>query len=114
MLSDQQKVVTVSGETDTLLLAFSEIRESDSIVRAKSGQIIVIGGLMKTSMRSEVFGTPVLRHIPGVGKLFQSTREIETKSELVILLKPIVADNDDVWTTMTGESLQSIRRLARQ
>ncbi len=113
-VTDQQKVVTVSGQTDTLPLAFSEIRESDSIVRAKSGQIIVIGGLMKTSMRSEVFGTPVLRHIPGVGKLFQSTREIETKSELVILLKPIVADNDDVWTMMTGESLQSIRRLAQQ
>jgi MSHA biogenesis protein MshL len=63
-------------------------------------------------MRSEVFGTPVLRHIPGIGKLFQSTREIETKTELVILLKPIVADNDDVWTTMTGESLQRIRDLS--
>ena len=113
-VTDQQKVITVSGETDTLPLAFSEIRESDSIVRAKSGQIIVIGGLMKTSMRTEVFGTPVLRHIPGIGRLFQSTREVETKSELVILLKPIVVDNDDVWTTMTGESLQSIRRLAQQ
>ncbi len=113
-VTDQQKVVTVSGETDTLPLAFSEIRESDSIVRAKSGQIIVIGGLMRKSMRSEEFGTPVLRHIPGIGKLFQSKREIETKIELIILLRPIVVDNDDVWTTVAGESLQRIRREAGQ
>jgi MSHA biogenesis protein MshL len=113
-VTDQQKVVTVSGESDTLPLAFSEIRESDSIVKAKSGQIIVIGGLMRKSMKSQVFGTPGFRHIPGIGKLFQSTREIETKTELVILLRAIVADSDDVWTTMTGESLQRIREQADQ
>jgi MSHA biogenesis protein MshL len=113
-VTDQQKVVTVSGESDTLPLAFSEIRESDSIVKAKSGQIIVIGGLMRRSVRSEVFGTPGLRSIPGIGKLFQSTREIETKTELVILLRPLVADKDDVWTTMTSESLQRIREEADQ
>ncbi len=93
-------------------MAFSEIRESDSIVKAKIGQIIVIGGLMKNSMRSQVFGTPGFRHIPGIGKLFQSKREIETKTELVILLRPIVANGDDVWTTMTSESLQRIREQA--
>ena len=113
-VTDQQKVITVSGETDTLPLAFSEIRESDSIVRAKSGQIIVIGGLMRRSMKSQVFGTPGLRRIPGIGKLFQSKREIETKTELVILLRAIVVDSDDVWTTMTGESLQRIRKQVRQ
>ena len=113
-VTDQQKVITVSGETDTLPLAFSEIRESDSIVRAKSGQIIVIGGLMRRSMKSQVFGTPGLRRIPVIGKLFQSKREIETKTELVILLRAIVVDSDDVWTTMTGESLQRIRKQVRQ
>ena len=113
-VTDQQKVITVSGETDTLPLAFSEIRESDSIVRAKSGQIIVIGGLMRRSMKSQVFGTPGLRRIPVIGKLFQSKREIETKTELVILLRAIVVDSDGVWTTMTGESLQRIRKQVRQ
>ncbi len=113
-VTDQQKVITVSGETDTLPLAFTEIRESDSIVRAKSGQIIVIGGLMRRSMKSQVFGTPGLRRIPGIGKLFQSKREIETLTELVILLRPIVVDSDDVWTTMSGESLQRIRKQVRQ
>ena len=113
-VTDQQKVVTVAGESDTLPLAFSVIRESDSIVRARSGQIIVIGGLMRNSVRSEVFGIPGLSRIPGLGKLFQSKREIETKTELVILLKAIVVDDDAVWTTLASESLQRIRRQAAQ
>jgi MSHA biogenesis protein MshL len=111
-VTDQNKVVTVSGESDALPLAFSEIRESDSIVKAQSGQIIVIGGLMRSSSRTENFGTPVLSKVPGLGKLFQSKREVETKTELVILLRPIVADSDEVWAAMANESLQRIQGQA--
>jgi len=108
-VTDQQKILTISGETDTLPLAFSEIRESDSIVKARSGQIIVIGGLMRNSMINESFGTPGLSKIPGIGNLFKSKRAVERKIELVILLKPIVIDSDDDWTQMAGESLQRIK-----
>ena len=111
-VTDQEKVVTVSGESDTLPLAFSEIRESDSIVRARSGQIIVIGGLMRSSSRKQKFGTPGLGRIPGVGRLFQTSREVETKTELVILLKPVVADNDGVWASMAEDSLRRISNQA--
>ena len=108
-VTDQQKVLTVSGETDTLPLAFSQIRESDSIVKARSGQIIVIGGLMQNSSSDENFATPLLGKIPGVGRLFKSTRAVEQKTELVILLKPIVVDSDDVWTNLADESLDRMR-----
>jgi MSHA biogenesis protein MshL len=112
-VTDQQKVITVSGQSDTLPLAFSQIREADSIVKAESGQIVVIGGLMRNTSKTDVFGMPVLRSIPGIGRLFRSERQIETKTELVILLKPIVADNDQVWASQTSESLQRIRDLTR-
>ena len=105
---DQRKDLTVSGETDSLPLAFSEIRESDSIVKARSGQIIVIGGLMRNSMIDESFGTPGLSKIPGIGNLFRSKRSVETKTELVILLKPIVIESDDDWADLAGETLQRV------
>ncbi len=108
-VTDQEKNLTVSGETDILPLAFSEIRESDSIVKARSGQIIVIGGLMRNSSKDETFGTPGLSKIPGIGNLFKSTRSVEHKTELVILLKPIVIDGDDAWARMADESLQRIK-----
>ncbi|MEO8465895.1 MAG: pilus (MSHA type) biogenesis protein MshL [Gammaproteobacteria bacterium] len=96
-VTDQKKNLTVSGETDTLPLAFSEVRESDSIVRAKSGQIIAIGGLMRNTSKKLDFSTPWLGKIPGLKRLFGSSREQETKTELVILLRPIVVDDDDDW-----------------
>jgi MSHA biogenesis protein MshL len=96
-VTDQTKVLTISGQTDTLPLAFSEIREADSIVRAKSGQIIAIGGLMRNSSSRVSFATPVLGRVPGLKRLFGSTRDVETVTELVILLRPVVVDDDEDW-----------------
>ena len=96
-VTDQTKELTVSGVTDQLPLAFSEVRESDSVVRAKSGQIIAIGGLMRNSSKKLSYSTPVLGRVPGLKRLFGSNREVETKTELIILLRPIVVDDDDDW-----------------
>ena len=96
-VTDQKKDLTVSGQTDSLPLAFSEVRESDSIVKAKSGQIIAIGGLMRNSSKKLDFSTPWFGKIPGLKRLFGSAREQETKTELVILLRPIVVDDDEDW-----------------
>jgi len=77
--------------TLTLPLALSTIRESDNIVRAKNGQIIVIGGLMENTMSEEVAGTPVLSRLPYVGAFFRRTAQFNGKTELVILLRPLIA-----------------------
>jgi MSHA biogenesis protein MshL len=96
-VTDQTKELTVSGQTDALPLAFSEIREADSVVKAKSGQIIAIGGLMRNSSKKVNFSTPWFGRIPGLKRLFGSSKEQATKTELVILLRPIVVDDDDDW-----------------
>jgi MSHA biogenesis protein MshL len=86
-----------AGETETFPLALSSVREADSIVRARSGQIIVIGGLMQESSRDDRFGVPILSRLPLIGFLFRQTRTSSRKSELVILLKPIVVESDEQW-----------------
>ena len=68
---------------------------------------------MRNTSRKEVFGTPVLSKIPGIGRLFRSERQVELKTELVILLKPIVVDDDRVWAQLADESLQRVRQLTR-
>jgi len=86
-----------AGETETFPLALSSVREADSIVRARSGQIVVIGGLMQENNRDDRFGVPLLSRIPLIGFLFRQTRTSSRKSELVILLKPIVVESDEQW-----------------
>ena len=85
------------NETETFPLALSSVREADSIVRARSGQIVVIGGLMQENNRDDRFGVPLLSRLPLIGFLFRQTRTSSRKSELVILLKPLVVESDEQW-----------------
>jgi MSHA biogenesis protein MshL len=110
-VTDQTKVLTVSGETDELPLAFSEIRESDSVVKAQSGQIIAIGGLMRNASRRVEQAVPWFGRIPGVKRMFGSAREMETKIELVILLRPIVVDDAEDWPRIIQPSAQRVSAL---
>jgi MSHA biogenesis protein MshL len=108
----QNLVVSVAGQTDTLPLALSQIRESDSVVRARSGQVIVIGGLMTTQNSNTNYQTPFLGSIPVIGNLFKSKQTTGTKTELVILLKPIVVgDDDEAWQPLVKSGIDNAKKL---
>ena len=112
-VTDQQKELSVRGQTDSLPLALSQIRESDSIVRARSGQVIVIGGLMRQTRKDQDYKTPFLGDIPGLGRLFRSERNQTSTTELVILLRPLVV-NDGDWPQLVKESNDRVDELARK
>jgi len=80
-----------------LPLASSTISESDTIVRVSNTNIVAIGGLMKETNSRESSGVPGLGTLPVVGTLFSSKSRSIIKSELVILLKPTVVENDATW-----------------
>lgn len=104
-VTEQNKRISLNAEDSlNVPLARSTIRESDAIVRARSGQVIVIGGLMKDSRSTEQARTPFLGDLPGIGAAFRHTRERTTKSELVILLRPIVITGQQGW----NDQLQGI------
>ena len=91
---EQEKIVTLNQEQFVLPLAQSNIRESDTVIRAKSGEIVVIGGLMQSIVTESESKTPLLGDIPIFGNLFKNKRKSEVKKELVILIKPTVVGKD--------------------
>ncbi|UUO24081.1 pilus (MSHA type) biogenesis protein MshL [Colwellia sp. M166] len=106
---EQTKTIRLSNEDIILPLAQSSVRESDTIIRAKSGEIVVIGGLIETRKVNIESKTPFLGDIPIMGELFKSKSESVQKKELVILLKPIVI-GQDTWKNQ----LQDARALLKQ
>jgi len=100
---EQLKVITLDDQRFELPLAQSNIRESDTVIRAQSGEIVVIGGLMQTTTEDEESKTPVLGDIPIFGNLFKSIRKRQEKKELIILIKPTVV-MPDTWKKQQGES----------
>ena len=66
------------------------VRELDSVVQMKSGETMIMGGLMQDGNTSVQTGVPLLSKIPGIGVLFRSTQDQTRKTELVIMLKATV------------------------
>ncbi|MFZ9991442.1 MAG: secretin N-terminal domain-containing protein, partial [Opitutales bacterium] len=68
-------------------------RTTDSFVSAKSGEIVVLGGLQrKVTTKS----TSRLGPIPIIGDLFGSSTDLEEKQELIIFLRPYVLNGSAV------------------
>lgn len=89
---EKNKTIDVGGSIYNLPLAFSSIRETDSIIRAASGQVVVIGGLLQNKKSNTDASIPWLGRIPILGYLFKQTERTSSKSELVILLQPKVIE----------------------
>ena len=94
--------------TMNLPLASSSVSETDSIVRARDGQIVAIGGLMRQAETNDNSG------IPGLPKsIFGQTNRTTEKRELVILIKPTVVDSDKDWSDDIARSRDRINGMSK-
>jgi MSHA biogenesis protein MshL len=93
-----------------LPLAQSRSRQSDSIVRARSGQVVVIGGLMLNNNDEVDANVPWLSELPFLGWMFQQQRKDLEKSELVILVRPQVV-GVDTWINELKRSAETFQEL---
>lgn len=109
---DQTKEINVFGVNQSIPVAYSTVRESDSVVHASSGQLVVIGGLMQEKTVTEESGVPVLSKIPGLGSLFKHSKASSSKSELVILLRPQVIHSPGDWSSSIEATRQRIDKIA--
>lgn len=62
----------------------------NTTLMVKSGETIVIGGIIKEKEGEDVSGIPVLKDIPFVGWLFKGKSKSTSRSELLIFLTPTV------------------------
>ena len=110
LVSTVNKTINVGGVGGTLNLplASSSVSETDSIVRAKDGQIVAIGGLMRQATYEDKSG------LPGLPKsIFGQTSQTSQKRELVILIKPTVVNSDKDWSDDITRSRDRIKSMSR-
>ncbi|WP_394389664.1 pilus (MSHA type) biogenesis protein MshL [Shewanella woodyi] len=108
-IKEQTKTIKISGSELELPLAQSDIRESDTVIKAKTGEVVVIGGLMKSENIDLVSKVPLLGDIPLVGELFTNRSKSLQKTELVLLLKPTVVEAD-TWKQELKRSKELLDR----
>ncbi len=89
------------------------VREVDTIVNARTGQTVVIAGLIKDNILETRTYVPFLGDIPLIGSLFTQISQKKEKTELVILLTPYVL-NEQNTGQMSREYEEQLSKFGRK
>ncbi len=78
-------------------------------VQVDNGEIVVLGGLIGDDVRSNQDKVPLLGDIPLLGNLFKNSRRSNTKTNLMVFLRPMIVRNRETAATLSHERYEDIR-----
>lgn len=79
-----------------------QVRETETVMRIGTGQLAVLGGLMQDRQAKDDEEIPGFAEIPAAGELFKFRDREQTKTELVVFLRPTVIRVPDVQRDLSG------------
>ncbi|MGF6164859.1 general secretion pathway protein D [Pseudomonas sp. 2725] len=88
-------------------------RALKSTILADDGEIIVIGGLIRDSVRTQKSGVPLLRDIPYLGAIFRWNRDTQTKSNLMVFLRPTIVRSKEDLSQVSQQRYNALRDLSK-
>ena len=97
-----QEVSSVQDQTNTAGIITNK-RSVESMVLADDGQIIVIGGLVQDGTSSTTEKVPVLGDLPLFGSLFRYDTRKQTKTNLMVFLRPLIMRESTSYAGVTSE-----------
>lgn len=105
-ISSAQAQQTLGGTNPTI-----SQRSVSSQVSVQSGHTVLLGGLISERSDTSETGVPVLRQIPVLGNLFNTTSNTMGRNELLIMLTPRVVRNGNQLSDLTRQlRIQSAMR----
>ena len=94
LVSLQDKSIGAAGNQTTISIPTVDLREMTTTVKMRDGQMVIIGGLISKNESTTDEKVPLIGDIPMLGKLFTRTNRSESRSELVLLLRPHIVTSD--------------------
>lgn len=109
---DIEQSVTDLGDQDpdTQQYTFLE-RSIKSRVAVRSGEAVVLGGLIRENASSSDNGVPFLHRIPVLGSLFGTTNNTNSRTELIVIITPRVVSNESELRDVSRELRSRVRKL---
>ena len=112
---DIQQQVTDVGEVDTATNQRAFLaRQIQTRVAVRSGDPIVLGGVISENETAGNSGVPGLRNIPLLGALFSTSENTNARTELLVMLTPRVLEDDDALRSASAEMRDRLRGLTTQ
>jgi general secretion pathway protein D len=97
----------------TLVGPTTTVRSASTVIAARDGQTVVIGGLLSDTQRATEDAVPFLSDVPVLGQLFRRTDERRTKTNLLAFLTPHVVATDAQMAARTTAERAKLPRRAR-
>lgn len=116
LMEIEQEVSSVdnsSGTSSTLGPTFNT-RTIQNAVLVKSGETVVLGGLIDDNTKEQVSKVPLLGDIPLLGQLFRYTSTDKSKRNLMVFIRPTIIRDDDVYRSLSAEKYSAFRDLQQQ
>ncbi|MCW8164485.1 type II secretion system protein GspD [Verminephrobacter aporrectodeae subsp. tuberculatae] len=86
-------------------------RQIQTRVAVRSGEPIVLGGLIRENDTNGRSGVPILSSIPLLGALFANTTNNNNRTELLVLMTPRALEDDDQLRAVSAEMRQRMRSM---
>jgi general secretion pathway protein D len=112
----EQEVSNVAAGTGNSLTPTIQQRKITSTVAVKSGDTVVLGGLIRENTSLTQSGLPVLHKLPLIGPLFGATGQEQRRTELVVLITPRAVQDRESAQRITEEfksKMHSLQPLAK-
>jgi general secretion pathway protein D len=108
----EQEVSEVAGTTTSDIDSPTiQQRRLNTRIQVEDGQLVVLGGLLRSSTSLGDTGVPYLSRIPGVGALFRTRDNSQRQTELVMFLRPKVLRSRGDIEGVTAEMIGRLQAL---
>lgn len=88
-------------------------RQADTTVSVRDGEAIILGGIMRKTVTSSVKKVPLLGDLPLLGNLFKSTSRSDSKTELMVFLRPRIVRNAEDAQRIREETKTNLPELKK-
>lgn len=109
-----QQVTDVGEEDDVTKQRSFQTRQIQTRVAVRSGESIVLGGLIRENDSNTRSGLPGLADVPLLGALFSNTSNLRNRTELLVLMTPRALEDDDQLRSASAEMRERMRSLSLQ
>jgi general secretion pathway protein D len=115
LMEIEQEVSSVdSSSASSSLGPTFNTRTIQNAVLVKSGETVVLGGLIDDTTKEQVSKVPLLGDIPLLGQLFRYTSTDSAKRNLMVFIRPTIIRDDDLYRSISKEKYTHFKALQQQ
>jgi general secretion pathway protein D len=101
-VSDIDETETAALGDPTLVGPTTTVRSTATVIAARNGQTVVIGGLLADTLRGMDRSVPFVSRIPVLGQFFRHESRRRVKTNLLVFLTPHVINSDVAFASRSA------------